>query len=215
VDYATLEAELLAFLGPEADGAHDLAHIRRVWQNAQVIAAREDIPVDRDVLLAATMFHDLVNLPKDSPDRHLVSRRSAEAAAAILARLGRSATQIEQVQHAITAHSFSAGIAPETIEARILQDADRLDALGAIGIARTFYVAGSLAKQIYDTDDPFAAHRPLDDLHYAIDHFPAKLLGLADTMNTATGRALAQARTDLLRQFLQILGDELGVPVAG
>jgi uncharacterized protein len=210
VDHATLEGELLTVWEDQSDGAHDLAHIRRVWRNAQVIAASESGPVDLDVLLAATIFHDLVNLPKDSTDRHLASRRSAQAAGVILARLGLGATQIEQVQHAIAAHSFSAGIAPETIEAKILQDADRLDALGAIGIARTFYVAGALGKALYDEDDPFAQARPLDDIHYAIDHFPAKLLGLAAQMNTVMGRELAKARTAALRRFLNRLAEEIG-----
>jgi uncharacterized protein len=114
--------------------------------------------------------------------------------------------------HAIVAHSFSAGIEPETLEAKIFQDADRLEALGAIGIARTFFTAGRLGSQMFDGDDPFAAARPLDDRRFAVDHFAAKLLRLPSTMRTRGGRALAEERATILRDFLTALGAELARP---
>ncbi|HDO7482899.1 TPA: HD domain-containing protein, partial [Escherichia coli] len=73
------------------------------------------------------------------------------------------AEKIEAVCHAIAAHSFSAQIAPLTTEAKIVQDADRLEALGAIGLARVFAVSGALGLALFDGEDPFAQHRPLDD----------------------------------------------------
>jgi len=112
----------------QQDPAHDLAHLDRVWANAQVIA-RDEGDVDLRVLLAAAYLHDLVNLPKDAPNRTQASSLSAEAAAPILHDLGFSEAGIAAAGHAITAHSFSAGITPENIEAKILRDADRLDAL--------------------------------------------------------------------------------------
>ena len=85
------------------------------------------------------------------------------------------AEKIEAVCHAIAAHSFSAQIAPLTTEAKIVQDADRLEALGAIGLARVFAVSGALGVALFDGEDPFAQHRPLDDKRYALDHCPDKV----------------------------------------
>lgn len=191
-----------------ADCAHDLAYLDRVWANARAIGAPG---ADERVLLAACYLHDLVNLPKDAPDRAKASRLSAEAAAPILAPLGYTPAEISAAQHAIEAHSFSAGIPPETLEARILRDADRLDALGAIGIARAFAVSGQLDRALYDADDPFAKVRAPDDSTFALDHFPLKLLKLADHMLTPGGQRLAATRTATMRAFLATLGTEIAV----
>ncbi len=124
--------------------------------------------------------------------------------------MGWSADKSDAVAHAIMAHSYSAGIEPRSIEARILRDADRLDALGAIGIARTFAVSGRLGRPLYDVTDPEAMRRPLDDASYALDHFAAKLLKLEDGMLTETGRYLAKQRTEFMRQFLATFLGEVG-----
>lgn len=191
------------------DPAHDLAHLDRVWMNAQIIA-RGETGVDMCVLVAASYLHDLINLPKDSPDRSQASRQSAEAAGPILAQLGLTADQIDMARHAIVAHSYSAGIHPETTEARIVRDADRLDALGAIGIARTFVVAGALDLSLYEPSDPFARNRVLDDHRYALDHWQVKLLNLANDMITDTGREMARKRVQVMLRFLDDLSAEIG-----
>ncbi|CUH63490.1 putative hydrolase [Thalassovita gelatinovora] len=190
------------------DSAHDLAHLDRVWSTCTRIAAAEG--GNRKVLLAAAYLHDLVNLPKDAPNRTQASQLAAKAAAPHLQTLGFSKTEIAQTRHAIEAHSFSAGIEPETQEARILRDADRMDAIGAIGIARAFAVSGQLNRPIHHPDDPFAIHRTPDDGAYALDHWPAKLLRLADGMTTETGRALAQKRLSSMHRYLSDLADEIG-----
>ncbi len=190
------------------DGAHDLGHLRRVWSNAKLIAM--DLPCDLEILLPAVMFHDLINLPKSHPDRASASRLSAEAACDFLRDDAYPAAKLPAVAHAITAHSFSAGIAPQTPEACVLQDADRLEALGAIGIARMFHVAGATGGQLFDSDDPMALHRALDDRRYALDHMETKLLRLPATMQTAPGRAMAEARADWLMSFRTRLLAELG-----
>lgn len=190
------------------DGAHDIGHLRRVWANARLIAMDE--PCDAEILLPAVFFHDLINLPKSHPDRSSASRLSATAACDFLRGDGFEAAKLPGVAHAITAHSFSAGIAPETPEARVLQDADRLEALGAIGIARMFHVAGAMGGQLFDGDDPLAQHRPLDDRRFALDHIQTKLLGLVDTMQTAPGRAMAEVRADWVMSFRTRLLAELG-----
>ncbi|MFY2824277.1 HD domain-containing protein [Ruegeria sp. MALMAid1280] len=194
----------------ETDPAHDLAHLDRVWVNAQNIA---DEATDRSVLLAACYLHDLVNLPKDDPERHLASRMSAQDSEPFLRELGYDETQIGAIQHAIEAHSFSANIKPETPEACILRDADRLDALGAIGVARNFSVSGALGRTLYDAADPFAANRPLDDLAFSIDHWKVKLLALPDDMLTEGGTALAWRRTQRMIRFLEEFADEIGHPL--
>lgn len=193
------------------DSAHDPGHLRRVRDNALAIAAEEG--GDTRVLTAAAWLHDLVNLPKSHPDRARASGLSAKAAEPVLVRLGYSAPERAAIAHAIAAHSFSAGIPCETLEARILQDADRLDSLGAIGIARTFAVSGALGRPLFDPQDPFAEHRTVDDAASAIDHFATKLLRLGERMQTATGRRMARTRTVRMRAFLAELGAELGTPL--
>src|ERR1700722_9807637 len=166
--------------GRKSDGAHDLGHFRRVWKAAAEINQEERWPADELILLAAAYFHDIVSLPKNDPRRGESSLLSAEKAGRLLAEVFPDfpAEKIGGVQHAIHAHSFSAGVVPETPEARILQDADRLEAMGAIGVARVVYVAGQLGAQLFDADDPLAAARGLDDRRFALDHFAVKLLKL-------------------------------------
>lgn len=195
-----------------SDAAHDLAHLDRVWANCQDIAAGEDAS-DRRVLLGATYLHDLVNLAKNDPQRDQASRLAAEEAGPVLHALGFSEMEVAAIQHAIETHSYSAGLEPRSLEARILQDADRLDAIGAIGIARTFAVAGVLSLTLYDPQDPFAEHRDLNDRRWALDHWPVKLFRLPDTMTTKTGRAMAQARVDQMRQYAKGLAQEIGKPL--
>ncbi len=191
----------------ETDPAHDMAHLDRVWNNARTIAVEQ---ADGQVLVAACYLHDLVNLPKNDPDRHLASRKSAAISEPILYGLGFDEAAIRSVKHAIEAHSFSANIPPRSPEARILRDADRLDALGAIGIARTFVVAGALGRALYDPDDPFAEARDLDDLSFSIDHWKVKLLGLPADMLTEGGRELARKRVSHMLRFLDTFADEIG-----
>lgn len=192
-----------------ADAAHDLAHLDRVWANCQDVATGEDA-CDWRVLLGAAYLHDLVNLPKDDPQRDQASWLAAEEAAPVLHALGFSEPEVAATQHAIETHSYSAGLDPQTLEARILQDADRLDAIGAIGIARTFAVAGALSLTLYDPQDPFAEHRELNDRRWALDHWPVKLFRLPETMATNSGRAMAQARVDEMRQYAEGLAQEIG-----
>ena len=164
-----------------------------------------------DVLAAAVLLHDCVAVEKSSPLRSQASRLAAARARDILASRAWPEMRIAAVAHAIAAHSFSAGIPAETLEARILRDADRLDAIGCIGIARCFYTAGRMGSLLYDPEDPRAEHRALDDARYAIDHFRAKLLKLQDGFQTLTGAAMARQRTESLAGFLANFEAELGL----
>jgi uncharacterized protein len=125
------------------DGSHDLAHICRVWANVRALAADEG--ADLDVLMPATILHDCVVVEKNSPLRSRASRLSALRACNILMDLGREAEFVSKVAHAIEAHSFSGGVEPETVEARVLRDADRLDAIGAIPLFLCFRSTGTHA----------------------------------------------------------------------
>ncbi len=192
-----------------SDGSHDIGHARRVKALALDIATRESCG-NEDYLIAAAYMHDIVNVPKNDPNRHLASAFSAEKAVPVLHAVGFDHDAIQQIQHIIIAHSFSAEVAPQTNDARIFQDADRLDALGAIGIARTFYVAGALGGLLFDGEDPFAQHRSLDDKTFALDHFATKILQLPDTMQTQRGREIALKRRQTVSLFLECIAEELG-----
>lgn len=193
------------------DPAHDLSHTDRVWVNARTIAMGEGIAPSH-TLMAAAYLHDLVTMPKNHPDRSRASAMSATAAGPIMEALGFAAGDVAIARHSIEAHSFSAGVEPMFAEAKILRDADRLEALGAVGIARCFAVAGDLKRQLFDAADPFARQRAADDQTYALDHFKVKLLKLPEGMLTATGRRLATERTVVMRRFLADLAQELLAP---
>jgi uncharacterized protein len=192
--------ETLATAASTGDAAHDLQHLRRVWASAQTLLAREP-QADALVVMAACYLHDLVNLPKDAPDRAQASRRSAQLARHQLAWLGFPADKLDAVAHAIEAHSYSAAIAPASLEARIVQDADRIDALGAVGLARMFSISGQLGRALAHPTDPLALHRPRDDKAYALDHIEEKLAKLPGMMQTEAGRIVAQERLDVVLAF--------------
>ncbi|MBV4474263.1 HD domain-containing protein [Pseudomonas botevensis] len=206
----TLAADLLPHaLEPAGDGAHDLSHLQRVWHNARTLQAEEG--GDLQVLLAAVLLHDCVAVEKNSPLRSQASRLAAEKASQVLADLDWSAAKISAVSHAIEAHSFSASITPRTHEAKLLQDADRLDSLGMLGVARTFYVAGRMGSALYDAQDPEAKARDYDDTHFCLDHFQTKLLHLADGFQTAAGQRLANIRHQRLKGFMEQFKEEIGI----
>lgn len=206
-----LQADCLDFLTEHmaVDPAHDLSHVKRVVQNTLQLTAIEK--GNAKVTVPAAWLHDCVCVPKDSPQRKHASRLAADAALQFLESLDYPTGLLPQIHHAIAAHSFSARIATETLEARIVQDADRLEALGAIGITRCFLTGGSMGTPLYDGADPFAKNRTADDRQYTLDHFYCKLLGLAATMQTAAGKREALKRTDFMQNFLTQLGAEIGI----
>ncbi|CAI8734861.1 HD domain-containing protein [Pseudomonas zeae] len=196
-------------LEPSDDGAHDLAHLQRVWHNVRKLQAEEG--GDLEVLLAAVLLHDCVAVEKNSPLRSQASRLAADKASSVLADLNWSEEKIAAVAHAIEAHSFSANITPLTLEAKIVQDADRLDSLGMLGVARTFYVAGRMGSALYDPQDPEAKQRDYDDTRFCLDHFQTKLLHLADGFQTTAGQRLAQVRHLRLKGFMEQFKEEIGL----
>lgn len=199
---AHLEAEPF-----ERDGAHDLAHILRVARLAGRMARVEG--ADADVAVAGALLHDLVYRPKNHPESPRTAELSADLAAAWCAAIPALAPKAEAIIHTVAAHSWSGGTEARTREAQVVQDADRLEAIGAIGIARVFATGASFRSRLWHPEDPWAERRDLDDKAYTLDHFFKKLLKLEARMTTAEGRRLAQARQKALLAYLEALRTEL------
>lgn len=189
------------------DPAHDLHHFKRVVRTAKKLCETEK--AKPEVVIPAAWLHDLVNVPKTDPRRSQASRLSAEAATEYLRQNGYAEEHLNEIAHAIAAHSYSAKIPCETLEAQIVQDADRLDALGAIGLARCFSVSAQLGHRQFYNEDLFCEHSEPDDTKYTTDHFHIKLFKLKDTMNTDSGRLEGERRTQVMRRYLEDLQLEI------
>lgn len=190
------------------DPAHDFQHIMRVYKNAEIIGRSEG--PDMEVLLPAVLLHDIVVYPKGSAKSSRSSDESADLAKNILENHDYSQDRISKICYCIRTHSYSKKVVPASLEGRILQDADRLDALGAIGIARTFSVAGSENRTFYNADDPFCrSDRRLDDKQWTLDHFQTKLLKLEEVMHTETAKKIARERTRFMILFIRQLQKEI------
>ena len=190
------------------DPAHDFQHIMRVYRNAELIGKEEG--ADMQVLLASALLHDLVVYPKGSSKRSKSSDDSADLAEKILAKKGWQKDMIDKVSYCIRTHSYSKRIVPSTLEGKVLQDADRLDALGAVGVARTFSVGGSENRRFYNPADPFCRQKrePQDRL-WTLDHFQAKLLKLHKTMHTKAAKKAAKKRVRFMKEFLRQMAKEI------
>jgi uncharacterized protein len=161
-------------------GGHDAEHTLRVYRNALRIAEREPA-CDREIVALAALLHDA--------DDHKLFRTENDAhARGFLEEHGFSPERIDRICRAIDSVSFSQnrGKHPETLEGKIVQDADRLDAIGAVGIARTFAYGGAHGR----------------DLSSSIDHFYEKLLLLKEEMNTSAAKEMAEERHRFLETFL-------------
>jgi uncharacterized protein len=204
-----LETRCLEFLraSAPADAAHDLSHVKRVVKNCRYLTDIES--ANEYVTIPAAWLHDCVAVAKDSPERARGSTLAAEAATGFLAGISWPSETLPLIYHAIEAHSFSADIPPTTLEARIVQDADRLDSLGAIGIARCLLVGGHLGRPLCDHGDTFCDSRDPDDARFTLDHFYSKLFKLPGTMQTAAGRQEARRRAALMEKYLDDLRSEI------
>ena len=198
---------------PPAELAHDRQHLVRVYQWALRLAP--EAGADPDLAGATALVHDLAFIPKDSAARSQGGERSAEAAPALLAAAGYHAAEIAQVAEAVRTSSWSRGLPPTGPLGIVLQDADRLDAIGAVGLLRTaacgqFMSRADRPGRFYHPDDPLArSGRGLDDRTQVVDHLPAKLLRLAAGMRLPTARAEADRRHSFLCAFLEQLAREL------
>ena len=201
----SLEDEIKKRMGN--DPAHDFKHIMRVYKNAQKICKKEK--ANEKLVLSAALLHDVVSYPKSDKRSKKSSIESAKKSKQILKKYNFSKEEIIIISDAIHDHSFSQNKIPETLEGKILQDADRLDALGAIGIARVFATGGLLKRPFYNIDDPFCKRRIPDDKTWTVDHFFQKLLKLESLMNTKSGKTEAKKRTRILKEYLNQLKQEI------
>lgn len=194
-------------LYPPTDPAHDFLHIRRVVSTAKTLCEAEQ--GNWAVVMPAAFFHDYINVPKGDPRRAYASQLSAEAAIEFLKSVGYPEEHFPAIRHAIEAHSYSAGIKPETLEAKIVQDADRLDSLGAIGIARCFATTSLMKRPFYAEEDPWAESRDLDDKNYGLDHFFQKLFKLVEHLNTDTAKKEGEHRIAFIKTYLDQIKREI------
>ncbi len=198
--------------------AHDRHHLERVY--VWMLRLAPEAGADADCCGAAALVHDLAFIPKESPERHLGGAKSAELAGDLLRAAGYDATEVDAIAAAVATSSWSRGLAPANAIGVTLQDADRLDAIGAVGLLRNVACGQDMALRkspdnaggFYHPEDPFAAGgRPLDDRTWVVDHLPAKLLKLAAGMRLPSAQAEAQRRHAFLLAFRAQLASELGL----
>ncbi len=206
-NYENLFKSEIQKIATNEDPAHDLLHFIRVVKTAKQLCERESAKAE--VGIPAAWLHDFVIIPKNDPRRSQASRLSAEAALKFLASIDYPNEYFNEIAHAIECHSFSANIEAKTIEAKIVQDADRLDGLGAIGIARCFATSGILKRPFYSSVDPFCKSRDPDDSQFTLDHFYRKLFKTADSLQTEAGRREGVRRVQIMKDYLFNLSAEL------
>jgi uncharacterized protein len=187
--------------------SHDFLHVARVTQTARRIGLAEG--ADLDVVVPAALLHELFNYPKGHPRSHLSGEVCAEQAVDVLRENDCPPHLIDPIRECIRIHAFSRGLVPETIEGRVLQDADRLDSIGAIGIARCFATCAEMGVPFYQPEDPFCGSREPDDKRWGLDHFYRKLLRIPDGLYTATARTIAGNRIRVMETFLAQLEQEI------
>jgi uncharacterized protein len=209
-DDAFDESSLLEEAKPLYEGkdpAHDFSHALRVYRIAKMIGEEEGAYVQ--VVGLAALLHDAGSGPKRKDRSGESEAKKLATVEEFLKRKDLPEDVINKVLYAVEVHSFSKGIEPATLEAKVLQDADRLDAMGAIGIARVFLTGGALGRPLYSPEDPFCKNREPDDGRWNLDHFFKKLLLLEAGMQTETGRRLARRRGTVLRRYLTDLEEEI------
>ncbi len=183
---------------------HDWFHIERVWINAKYIAEKEG-SADSNVVELAALLHDL-----DDWKFNETQNNEPEKARSWLESIGVNGAAVEHICNIITNISFKGANVESkmtTVEGKIVQDADRLDALGAVGIARAFAYGGMKGRSMYDPDVRPTTHKNFQEYKdcrgTTINHFYEKLLLLRDRMNTKTGREMAKERHDFMEKYLE------------
>lgn len=198
---------------PPGELAHDRFHIERVYRWSLRLA--HEAGADADLTGATALVHDLAFVPKDSPDRAQGGERSAILAGEVLSAAGYALSDTSDIAEAVRTSSWSRGLAPTNALGVVLQDADRLDAIGAVGLLRTVACAQYMSRperpgRFYHDTDPFAVSaRTLDDKAQAIDHCYAKLLKLAEGLRLPSARAEGAIRHAALLKFIDDLRREL------
>jgi uncharacterized protein len=196
------------FMNKNSYSGHDYLHVSRVYNLAKQIGKEEN--ADLLILEVAAIMHDLGRHDEtlDPSKDHAIE--SAKYAKIILEECDFPKEKIDAVLYCIKTHRFSKGIIPNTKEAKILQDADKIDGLGAVGIMRVFSVGKEKNRLNYNPKDPFGKTRTeLDEKKYNMDHFYTKLFKLKGLMHTSAGKRIAEKREDYMKKFIEELGLEI------
>jgi uncharacterized protein len=181
---------------------HDKTHVERVYSLAVRIAKEEKS--DLDVIKAAALLHDIARAMEDDGEIADHAIEGAKIAEKMLREVGFPKEKIAKVMNCVTTHRFKNSLKAESIEAKVLQDADRLDIIGAIGIARAFTRGGWSNMPIHDPLFPPKEEYDGDSLT-SVNHIYEKMLKVKDTINTKTAKQIAKGRHKFVEQFLDRL----------
>lgn len=190
-----------------AEPAHDFFHVARVVKNARTIALAEG--ASEPVCAVAALLHELFTYPKGHPHASQAGDVCARHARELLVAEDAPPAILDPVCEAIRDHAFSKGVVPAALVSKVLQDADRLDALGAIGLARMWATCADMKRPFYAPDDPFCESRAPDDKQWGLDHVFKKLLVVPERLHTGTARRLAERRVAHIRASLVELRAEI------
>ena len=209
MDIKTYELLENFMLKNASDSAHDREHIYRVLYNALQIAEREE-NVDYDILIAACLLHD-VGRPDQFADPKLCHAEvGSEKAYAFLLQNGFSQEFAEIVRSAILTHRFRVSRPPQSLEAKILFDADKLDVTGALGIARTLQYKATTIEPLYLVgEDGAVSNGENDPVSSFFREYHFKLKNLYDRFYTKTGKAMAESRRKIAEDFYHALYGEI------
>jgi uncharacterized protein len=188
-----------------ADAIHDFDHVLRVLALAERLGQDED--ADLEIVRTATLLHDMA---RGQGDRMVTDHALAGAEAARQILAGQQPDRIEAVAHAIAAHRFRTGPAPQTVEAKVLHDADKLDAIGAIGIARAFAFGGHEGQRLWaDVPPEYEESRGTRDQHTPVHEYQIKLVKIRERLLTDSARRLAKERHAFMVSFYERLEAEV------
>jgi len=184
----------------DVNPAHDWFHVLRVRKLAKKIAEKEE--ADKEVVDAAVLLHDIGRYREDEGEINNHAEWGAERAEKILRELEHDKDFIDGVKHCIRSHRYSTNPKPDSLEARVLSDADNLDALGATGVARTFTYGGEHGAVIADPELP-ADQDETAEGESSLNHLEKKILNLKNRMYTDTGRKIAEERHMYVSDFVE------------
>lgn len=192
-----------------AESAHDFDHVLRVLALAERLARAED--ADIEIVRAAVLLHDITRAEEDAGRGGDHAQTAAVRARAILLARGVTSERADAVAHAIAAHRFRGVVAPQTLEAKILFDADKLDSIGAVGVARAFAVAGALNQRLWSAvaPDAVATREQHNANHTAVAEFVVKLRKVRERLFTASARQIAEGRHAFMTEFFARLEREV------
>ena len=192
-----------------AQSAHDFDHVRRVLALAERLARAEG--ADIELVRAAALLHDLTRAEEDAGRGGDHAQTAAARAREILLARGVAPGKVDAVAHAIAAHRFRGTTAPQTLEAKILFDADKLDSIGAIGVARAYAISGVLNQHLWSeaAPDAVATRDQHNSDHTAAAEFVVKLSKVRERIYTASARQIAEERHAFMVEFFARLEREV------